>query len=386
MVAGIATILAAVFGPITTAIMGILMPEVSREVEYCRTLKENKKTLIKRVEELNVLKYDIELRRRNIRRGKMMKKEVEHWLSRVQTINEEVEVVKRLCSAISRGCFANAWLGKTVLGKIDEVKELCRQHGNFSGDIVIDRPSTSEAKLLFLAVKKNAKKLIGKTMPAVSRKLEYCRNPTKNMNTLGEGLAELNQLKDDIVELRRRNIRRGKMMKKEVEHWLSRVQAINEEVEVVKRLCSAISRFSLAKAWLGKTVLGNIDEVQKLCEEGKSFGDILIDRTSTSGANKMKHALEWLNRQKEEVERRKSRHENAGKVVREEVNDWLIDVTCINAVIQILEDASCRVSLCDKHKFNEIVLEKSHAVNILRQRGTFPDGIVIDNRRKPKRG
>ncbi|GKV12677.1 hypothetical protein SLEP1_g23797 [Rubroshorea leprosula] len=199
------------------------------------------------------------------------------------------------------------------------------------------------------------------------------------MNTLREGMAELNKLKD-IVEQRKLKIKRGKIIKEEVKHWLSRVNIINEGLQDVEKSCSAGSRCPLAKASLGKTILGKIGEVEKLIREHGSFsGDIVIDGPSTSGAKKkLKHALDRLNRlnsQKEKVETQKSRHENAGEVVREEVNDWLIEVRSINKVFQILKGASRRVSRCNKLEVNEIVLKKSDAVNILLQRGTFPDGL-----------
>ncbi|GKV02977.1 hypothetical protein SLEP1_g15348 [Rubroshorea leprosula] len=134
-------------GPINE-LLKPLITSVCQHVECHTKLQANVEKLRRVVGDLNNLLEDINLKKQNAEAcpRKVVSRQVKSWLEKVQTINNEIQVVEQNfqnVSWLSRGS-----LGKRVLKKLEEVKELILQQGSFPDDIAIDQPPSSGMRLL----------------------------------------------------------------------------------------------------------------------------------------------------------------------------------------------------------------------------------------------
>lgn len=124
---------------IAVAIVGFLKctaPSIAERWKHHRGLKENMNMLNQRREELNSRKRDIELKKETeLVPGKTtLKNEVQLWLERVTRVNNDINSIEENFKAIKY--FSRAGLGRRVVEKIREVKEL-HENGEFSNGLVI---------------------------------------------------------------------------------------------------------------------------------------------------------------------------------------------------------------------------------------------------------
>ncbi|GKV02984.1 hypothetical protein SLEP1_g15354 [Rubroshorea leprosula] len=117
-----------------------LMTAVCRHLECHVKLQENVEELSRVLGDLNNLLEDNNLKKQNAEAcpRKVVRREVMMWIEKVQTINNEVQVLElnfQNVSYLHRGS-----LGKRVHKKIEEVKGLILQQGSFPDDIAIDQP------------------------------------------------------------------------------------------------------------------------------------------------------------------------------------------------------------------------------------------------------
>ncbi|EOY12806.1 LRR and NB-ARC domains-containing disease resistance protein, putative [Theobroma cacao] len=105
-----------------------------------RKLEENMSDLRRRVDGLCIRKQDLKLRKdAELRRGKVVRKEVERWFEDVERIIFDMHTIEQKLCDVSY--FSRARLGKLVCRKIEEVKEIHHQ-GSFLDGVAIDAPPT----------------------------------------------------------------------------------------------------------------------------------------------------------------------------------------------------------------------------------------------------
>ncbi|GMN29131.1 hypothetical protein TIFTF001_044319 [Ficus carica] len=126
-----------VMDSIVVAIVGLLKctaPSIAERWKHHRGLKENMNMLNQRREELNSRKRDIELEKETeLVPGKTtLKNKVQLWLERVRQVNNDVNSIEENFKAIKY--FSRAGLGRRVVEKIREVKEL-HENGEFSNGL-----------------------------------------------------------------------------------------------------------------------------------------------------------------------------------------------------------------------------------------------------------
>ncbi|MFQ6620986.1 hypothetical protein Gotur_001722 [Gossypium turneri] len=110
-------------------------------IEHHRKLEDRMNDLLAKQRQLNAMKRDVELRKNaELRLGRCVRQEVENWLLEVQTVNGKIQNVDERMQNVS--CFSRGRLGKQVSQTVEEVKEIIKQ-GRFTGDLVIDDPSTA---------------------------------------------------------------------------------------------------------------------------------------------------------------------------------------------------------------------------------------------------
>ncbi|GKU91018.1 hypothetical protein SLEP1_g4948 [Rubroshorea leprosula] len=107
-------------------------------VDHYRKFDGDVNVLRDKLEDLNGRKQDIETRLRvEVHVEEVVKEEVQLWIKRVQTINDEVRVVLEKAQRVK--WYRKACLGKHVRRKIDEVEKI-HERGSFTGGLVIVRP------------------------------------------------------------------------------------------------------------------------------------------------------------------------------------------------------------------------------------------------------
>ncbi|XP_022717005.1 LOW QUALITY PROTEIN: probable disease resistance protein At4g27220 [Durio zibethinus] len=119
--------------------------QIKSYTDHHRKLEGNMNNLKRKLDELNVRKQDLELRKEaEIRCGKRMKKEVENWFEDVQKKNTEVGKIQGKFGDVSY--FSRAHLGKLVCQKIEEVERIYQQ-GYFPEGVAVDGPPVSGVTL-----------------------------------------------------------------------------------------------------------------------------------------------------------------------------------------------------------------------------------------------
>ncbi|OMP04587.1 Disease resistance protein [Corchorus olitorius] len=114
-------------------------------LHHHRKLEANVNHLKTRLNKLNARKQDVESRiEAEIRRRKVVKKEVETWLQDVQRMDSEMQEIEEKLLSVSY--FSRARLGKLVCRRINEVKEIYQQ-GNFLEGVAVDGPPATGVAL-----------------------------------------------------------------------------------------------------------------------------------------------------------------------------------------------------------------------------------------------
>ncbi|GKV16379.1 hypothetical protein SLEP1_g27030 [Rubroshorea leprosula] len=127
--------MADIVGPLIE-IVNCLSTPTCTYVDHYRKFNGDVNGLRDKLEDLNGRKQDIESRLQvevHVEET-VVKEEVQLWIKRVQTINDEVQAI--LGKARRVKWYRKACLGKDVRRKIDEVKEIYKQ-GSFTGGLVI---------------------------------------------------------------------------------------------------------------------------------------------------------------------------------------------------------------------------------------------------------
>ncbi|GMJ11392.1 hypothetical protein HRI_004808400 [Hibiscus trionum] len=125
-------------GPIID-VLSCLGDPACRYIGHHRKLEERMNYLQTRVDHLNTLKRDTELRiKAELRWGKILREEVEKWLLDIQGVNDEMRVINQRLQHVS--CFTRARLGKLVSLTVQQVEKIIEQ-GAFTDSLVIDKPS-----------------------------------------------------------------------------------------------------------------------------------------------------------------------------------------------------------------------------------------------------
>ncbi|XVF77706.1 hypothetical protein PTKIN_Ptkin14bG0068500 [Pterospermum kingtungense] len=114
-------------------------------IDHHRKLEENMNDLKRKVNDLNILKQDVELRKEaEIHCRKVVKREVEKWFQDVQSMNAEIENIEEKFRVVS--CLSRARLGRLVCRKIKEVKAIYQQ-GSLPDGVAIEGPPAAGVTL-----------------------------------------------------------------------------------------------------------------------------------------------------------------------------------------------------------------------------------------------
>ncbi|KAF8391232.1 hypothetical protein HHK36_023534 [Tetracentron sinense] len=123
-----------------------LLEPLARQFYYLKNVEQNIETLRGIMEELSGRENDVkmEMNRAMVQWGKKLKSEVQVWLKNVEKITNEVNSIENEIQGkvrCMRGCFPNCHsrlkIGKLVVQKIKEVKEL-QGKGGFSNSLFAD--------------------------------------------------------------------------------------------------------------------------------------------------------------------------------------------------------------------------------------------------------
>ena len=116
-------------------------PPIYKYWTYRRKLKEYLNSLVRKKDELQSRKEDIELRLTvELQLGKKPRKEVENWLKKAGKAIRESQDIEDRVSKVNYLCLAS--IGREIDGKIQEMIEVHNQ-GSFPNSLVIDAPSNS---------------------------------------------------------------------------------------------------------------------------------------------------------------------------------------------------------------------------------------------------
>ncbi|KAH1120693.1 hypothetical protein J1N35_003853 [Gossypium stocksii] len=112
-------------------------------IEHHRKLKDRMNDLQARLDRLNAMKRDVELRiKAELRWGRLLREEVENWLLDVQTVNDTKRDIDERMQ--NESCFSRARLAKRVAQTVEQVEGII-ERGRFPEALVIDNPSTAGA-------------------------------------------------------------------------------------------------------------------------------------------------------------------------------------------------------------------------------------------------
>ncbi|GLT25285.1 hypothetical protein SLA2020_004230 [Shorea laevis] len=129
--------MADILGPLLEIVNCFAAPTCNY-VNHYKNFDEDVNKLRAKLEDLNRRRRDIESTiQAEARAGEMVKEEVQGWIQRVQTINDEVQVILEKAQRVQ--WYRKACLGKQVRRKFDEVRDIHEQ-GSFTGGLVIARP------------------------------------------------------------------------------------------------------------------------------------------------------------------------------------------------------------------------------------------------------
>ncbi|GKV45549.1 hypothetical protein SLEP1_g52618 [Rubroshorea leprosula] len=92
----------------------------------------------------------------------------------------------------------------------------------------------------------------------------------------------------------------------------------------------------------------------------------------------LKSKLRDLNSRKKDVETQLQAEVCSQKQVKQQVEDWLQDAQRINVEIQQVEQRVDNASFLSRARLGKLVREKINAVDAILQRGSFPEGLVVD--------
>ncbi|GLT83863.1 hypothetical protein SLE2022_021300 [Rubroshorea leprosula] len=92
----------------------------------------------------------------------------------------------------------------------------------------------------------------------------------------------------------------------------------------------------------------------------------------------LKSKLRDLNSKKKDVETQLQAEVCSQKQVKQQVEDWLQDAQRINVEIQQVEQRVDNASFLSRARLGKLVHEKLNAVDAILQRGSFPEGLVVD--------
>ncbi|TYH86500.1 hypothetical protein ES332_D01G047400v1 [Gossypium tomentosum] len=124
--------------------------------------------------------------------------------------------------------------------------------------------------------------------------------------------------------------------------------------------------------------------VGPICEVLKCLGDptctfIQHHRKLKDRMNDLQERLIRLNAMKRDVERRKKAELRWGRLLREEVEKWLLDVQTVNDTMRDIDERMQNVSCFSRARLGKRVAQTVEQVEGIIERGRFPEALVIDN-------
>ncbi|MBA0606285.1 hypothetical protein Godav_018772, partial [Gossypium davidsonii] len=124
--------------------------------------------------------------------------------------------------------------------------------------------------------------------------------------------------------------------------------------------------------------------VGPICEVLKCLGDptctyIEHHRKLKDRMNDLQERLVRLNAMKRDVERRINAELRWGRLLREEVEKWLLDVQTVNDTMRDIDERMQNVSCFSRARLGKRVSQTVEQVEGIIERGRFPEALVIDN-------
>ncbi|TYI96089.1 hypothetical protein E1A91_D01G045800v1 [Gossypium mustelinum] len=124
--------------------------------------------------------------------------------------------------------------------------------------------------------------------------------------------------------------------------------------------------------------------VGPICEVLKCLGDptctyIEHHRKLKDRMNDLQERLVRLNAMKKDVERRINAELRWGRLLREEVEKWLLDVQTVNNTMRDIDERMQNVSCFSRARLGKRVAQTVEQVEGIIERGRFPEALVIDN-------
>ncbi|XP_021291967.1 probable disease resistance protein At4g27220 isoform X2 [Herrania umbratica] len=123
--------------------------------------------------------------------------------------------------------------------------------------------------------------------------------------------------------------------------------------------------------------IGSIFEMMRYC--GAPICKYLDNhRKLEEKVERLRRKLNDLNIRKQDIESRKEAELRSKKLVKKEVEKWLVDVETMNAGMQAMEDMLRIVPYFSRARLGKLVCRKIEEVNEIYERGGFPEGVAID--------
>ncbi|KAK8312487.1 hypothetical protein V6Z12_D01G046100 [Gossypium hirsutum] len=124
--------------------------------------------------------------------------------------------------------------------------------------------------------------------------------------------------------------------------------------------------------------------VGPICEVLKCLGDptctyIEHHRKLKDRMNDLQERLVRLNAMKKDVERRINAELRWGRLLREEVEKWLLDVQTVNNTMRDIDERMQNVSCFSRARLGKRIAQTVEQVEGIIERGRFPEALVIDN-------